>query len=114
MSLIAELKRRNIFRVALLYVVLGWFALQVIDLLLIATASEDWIYRFVFGLGVICFPLVLIFSYIFEITPEGLKKGRDVERERSITRRTGRKINRAILTLLALSVLLEIIRWMIG
>jgi hypothetical protein len=110
MPLIAELRRRNVFRVALLYVVLGWFCLQIIDLLL----SGHWIYRFSFGLWVICFPLVLIFSYIYEITPEGLRKEKMVDRGLSITSRTGRKINRLILVAVALSVALEIARWLIN
>lgn len=74
MLLISEHKRRNIFRVAVLYLVIGWFILQVAGLLLAAIGGSEWIYRFLFGLGIICFPLVLIFSYIYEITPGGLRK----------------------------------------
>jgi adenylate cyclase len=114
MSLIAELNRRNVFRVALLYLVLGWFCLQIIELLLGALGHGEWIYRFLFGLGVICFPLILIFSYIYEITPEGLRKEHMVERERSITSRTGSRISRLIMLILALSVALEIVRWLTG
>ncbi len=114
MSLIAELKRRNVFRVAVLYLVIGWFLLQIVDILVITFGSGDWIYRFLFGLGVICFPLVLVFSYLYEITPQGLRKEYLVERERSITKRTGEKINRAILIILGLSLALEVFRWLIG
>ncbi|MFT5140607.1 MAG: adenylate cyclase [Lysobacterales bacterium] len=111
MSLIAELNRRNVLRVALLYIVLGWFCLQIIEILLVALNYGDWIYRFLFGFGVICFPLILIFSYIFEITPEGLQKEHMVEPESSITRRTGRNINRVTLIILLLCVVLELVRW---
>ena len=104
MFLIAELKRRNIFRVAVLYVLIAWFVLQVTDLLLTTIGSGGWIYRFLFGLGVICFPLVLIFSYVFEITPIGLRKEHQVERQHSITRHTGCTITRLILAALGLSI----------
>jgi hypothetical protein len=114
MSLIAELNRRNVLRVALLYIVLGWFGLQITEILLVALDYDDWVYRFLFGFGVICFPLILIFAYIFEITPEGLRKEHLVERESSITRRTGRKINRLIMLILALSIALELFKWLTG
>jgi adenylate cyclase len=114
MSLFAELNRRNVFRVALLYIVLGWFILQLIELILMAVGSGGWIYRFAFALGIICFPLALIFAYIFEITPHGLKKEHQVERIRSITRRTGRKIKNLTLGFLGLAVALEIIILVIG
>ena len=73
MTLISELKRRNIFRVAVLYIVAGWLLLQLADVMFSAM-DAGWVYRFLFGILIICFPLILVFSYIFEITPEGLKK----------------------------------------
>lgn len=109
MSMYAELKRRNIFRVALLYVVLGWFVLQAIELILMAIGSGGWVYRFAFALGIICFPLALIFSWFYEITPHGLKKEFQVERAQSITRRTGRKISKLTVIFLGISIALEII-----
>ena len=78
MSLIAEFKRRNIFRVAILYLVSGWLLLQIVDQLLSVFGGGDWIYRFVFGMELICFPLLLIFSYLFEITPHGIRKEQSV------------------------------------
>ena len=114
MALISELKRRNIFRVAVLYVLAAWLFLQCIDVLVTVVGSGDWVYRFVFGLLVICFPLTLIFSYLYEITPEGLRKEHEVERERSITTQTGRRINRAIIIVLGLALVLEIGRWLVS
>ena len=114
MSFLSELRRRNVFRMALLYVASGWFVLQIVEILLSAFGLSGWIYRFLFGLGVICFPLLMIFSYIYELTPQGLRKEHQVLRERSITRRTGRKIYRLTLALLALSLALEIISWLTG
>ena len=109
MSLLAELKRRNVFRVALLYIVLGWFLLQLIELLLMVLGSGGWVYRFTFALGIICFPLALIFSWFYEITPHGLKKEFQVERAESITRRTGRKISKLTIIVLGISIALEVI-----
>ena len=114
MSLISELRRRNIFRVAVLYVLAAWLLLQCIDVLVVALGSGGWIYRFAFGLLVICFPLTLIFSYLYEITPEGLRKEHEVERERSITTQTGRKMNKAIVMLLGLALALAIGRWLVA
>ena len=114
MSLISELKRRNIFRVAVLYVLAAWLLLQFTDILVAAIGSGDWVYRFEFGLLVICFPLTLIFSYLYEITPEGLRKEHEVQREHSITTQTARKINMAIIIVLGLAVALEIGRWLLS
>ena len=107
MSLISELIRRNVFRVALLYIASGWLVLLVTNILIAGIGSGDWVYRFAFGLLIICFPLVLIFSYLYEITPHGLRKEHQVEREHSITIHTGRKINKAIVYVLGLALALE-------
>jgi hypothetical protein len=113
-SLFSELKRRNVFGVAVLYITSGWLLLQLIDILLALAGTGDWIYRFVFGLGIICFPLALIFSYLYEITPQGLRKEYLVERQHSITRRTGRKIRKAIIVTGGLALALEVARWLLG
>ncbi len=113
MVLISELKRRNIFRVAVLYLLVAWLLLQCTGILIAAVGSGGWVYRFLFGLMVICFPLTLIFSYLYEITPEGLRKEHEVERERSITTQTGRKMNKAIVMLLGLALALAIGRWLV-
>lgn len=114
MALIFELKRRNIFRVAVLYLLVAWLLLQCTGILVAAVGSGGWVYRFLFGLMVICFPLTLIFSYLYEITPEGLRKEYEVERERSITTQTGRKMNKAIVMLLGLALALAIGRWLVA
>lgn len=113
MSLLSELKRRNVFRVALLYVVAGWLMLQITSLL-VSASGADWVYRFLFGIWVICLPLLLVFAWIYEITPEGLKKERDVLRERSITEQTGEKIRKAIQVTFVVAVLLQIVRLLVA
>lgn len=109
MSLLSELKRRNVLRVAVLYVVAGWLLLQCTDML-VAASGADWVYRFLAAIWIICFPLLLVFSWIYEITPEGLRKERDVARERSITVQTGHRINRIIKVTFVLAVALQIVR----
>jgi len=106
MSVFAELKRRNIFRVALLYIVAAWLILQLADVLFELMGVPGWVFRMIFALLLICFPAVLAFSWVCEITPEGIKREQNVESEASITARTGRKINRITMVLLALAILL--------
>ena len=108
--LVSELKRRNVFRAALLYLVSSWLLVQLATLLACAL-SIDWISRFVLAMLVICFPLSMIFSYLFEITPEGLKRERNVVREQSITAQTGRKISRLTRIVLVLAIVLELVNW---
>jgi len=108
MALFAELKRRNVFRVALLYIVAAWLLLQVADILFTQLGIPDWAFRFVFALLLICFPLVLVFSWIFELTPQGIKREQDIEAEASITVQTGRKINRATVVLLIIAILVVV------
>lgn len=112
MSLFAELKRRNIFRVGLLYVALAWLLVEIGGLLVELLGLPGWIHRFVFGLLVIGFPLCLVFSWIYEITPDGLKREFEVARGQSITRETGRKINLAITGSLALVLLMNLARFL--
>ena len=71
MGLVSELKRRNVFRVALLYVVASWLILQVTDVGVSLLGLPDWTGRFVFFILLIGFPLVMVFSWAYEITPEG-------------------------------------------
>ena len=76
MGLIAELKRRNVIRVGLLYCVAAWLLLQVADVLFGLMGVPDWSLRLVFGLLLLGLPLALIFAWVFELTPEGLRRER--------------------------------------
>lgn len=104
MSFFDELKRRNVFRVALLYVIASWLTLQVADVLFEAMELPAAWLRLVLALLILGFPLALIFSWVFEITPEGIKREKDIDRSRSITHRTGRKIDVLIAVLLVLAI----------
>ena len=95
-----ELKRRNVFRVAVAYLVSGWLVLQVAELVVDITGAPDWALKFLLLLGLLGFPIVLIFSWAYELTPEGVKREKDVDRSESITRDTGRKLNIATIVML--------------
>ena len=95
-----ELKRRNVIRVTAAYMVATWLVLQVADLVLENIAAPDWVmqvFMLMFALG---FPLTLIFSWAYELTPEGLKRETDVDRDQSITGDTGRKLDMATIGML--------------
>jgi TolB-like protein/Flp pilus assembly protein TadD len=104
MSLIAELKRRNVFRVAVLYLVAGWLVLQVGDVVFPALGVPEWGLGLVLGLLILGFPIALIFSWIFELTPEGIKRERDIDPGQSVTAHTGEKINLLIIVLLLVAI----------
>jgi len=100
-----ELKRRNVIRVAVTYVIAAWLVLQVADLVLENISAPDWImqvFMLAFALG---FPLVLIFSWVYELTSEGLKREHEIDRDQSITRSTGRKLNQITIGMLLAVVL---------
>ena len=99
-----ELKRRNVVRVGALYALAGWLLLQVADILFALLDVPAWGLRLVLGLLLLGFPLVLIFSWVYEMTPEGLKRERKVDSTHSITPNTGRKIDRLIIASLILVV----------
>ena len=100
MSFIAELNRRNVVRTGLLYLVASWLLLQVADVLFGALELPAWSVRLVLGILILGFPLTLIFSWVYELTPEGLKREHEVERNASITAATARKLNVLIVVLL--------------
>jgi TolB-like protein/Tfp pilus assembly protein PilF len=104
MSLISELKRRNVFRVALLYLVAGWVILQVSQLLFDVLKLPDWTSRLVLGLLMLGFPLALIFSWVYELTPEGLKREHEIDRNQSVTHATARKLDMVVGALLVVAI----------
>ncbi len=105
MSFIDELKRRNVFRVGIAYAISAWVLLQIVDLVLENITAPDWVMQ-VFMLAVaVGFPVALLFAWAFEMTPEGIKLEKDVDRSQSITQETGQKMNRGIIIALTLAVI---------
>jgi TolB-like protein len=105
MSFFAELKRRNVFRVAAAYAVIGWMVVQVTSVFGPALRLPDWIVSLLALIVVIGFPIILAFAWVYELTPEGLKRTDDVPRDDSIAHVTGQKINYIIIASLIAAVL---------
>jgi len=104
LSLFNELKRRNVFRIGAAYVVGAWLLIQVTETIFPLFGYGDTPARLVVIVLAIGFIPSLIFSWVFEITPEGLKKDADLDSDKSITQSTGRKLDRIILVVLALAL----------
>jgi TolB-like protein/Tfp pilus assembly protein PilF len=104
MSLFSELKRRNVFKVAAAYIVVGWLILQVGEVLSPALRLPDWVLSTLAFFIILGFPLALLFAWAFELTPDGLKKEKDVDRSESVTHVTGQKLNRVTAGLLVVAV----------
>jgi TolB-like protein len=103
-QLFEELKRRNVFRVAFAYLAASWLILQVVELVLENTSAPDWVMQ-VFLLAVaVGFPFAVLFAWAYEMTPDGIKREHEVDRDSSITQQTGRKLNRTIIIVLAAAV----------
>src|ERR1700719_3699400 len=91
-SFFAELKRRNVYKVAVAYAVASWLLIQVATQVFPFFEIPNWAVRLVVLLLIAGFPVALIFSWAFEITPEGIKRESEIESDKSITHHTGRKI----------------------
>jgi len=104
MSFLGELKRRNVFRVGLAYTLIAWVLLQGADFALDLISAPNWVIQALFLLAALGLPVVLIFSWVYEMTPEGLKRETEIDHEASITPHTGRKLDRVIIAFLVLAV----------
>jgi TolB-like protein/Tfp pilus assembly protein PilF len=104
--LFAELMRRNVIRAAALYVGAVWALSQGIAQLAPIFGAPDWVVRWLLIAAVIGFPFWIAFAWLYEFTPEGLRREREVDPAGSITRHTGRKLDFAIIGVLAVSVVL--------
>jgi len=102
MNFLAELKRRNVIRVAVAYTVAAWLLAQVFQLAAESFEAPAWVMKMLITALVIGLPVVLVFSWAYEITPEGLKLEKDVAKDTSITHETGKKLNYLTIILLVL------------
>src|SRR5205085_12376777 len=98
----AELKRRNVYKVAVAYLVVAWLLIQAASIFFPAFDAPSWVMKIFIIVIIFGFPVALIFSWAFEITPEGIKRESEIQPNKSITRRTGRKI-------VALTIVLAVI-----
>jgi len=103
-SVLAEVKRRNVIKVALAYAAISWLLIQVVTSIEAPLGLPDWFDTGVIVLLLVGFPVALIVAWAFELTPEGIKPTESVEREASITRETGQKLNRITIGVLTIVV----------
>ena len=92
-----EIQRRNVTKVALVYIIAGWLTMQVVDVMFPALKLPEWMISAVAAFILIGFPFAVIFAWAFEMTPEGIKREKDVDRDASITPATGRKLNLSLI-----------------
>jgi TolB-like protein len=104
LNLFRELQRRNVFRVTIGYVVSCWLLAQVADLVLENIGAPAWVMQTILLVLVLGFPVVVFFSWAYEVTPEGIKRESEVDRSQSITNLTGRKLDRAIIAVLIVAL----------
>lgn len=109
MSLFSELKRRNVIRVAAAYLIIGWLLVQVLDLAAESFEAPVWVMKMIITLLIVGFIPALLFSWAYELTPEGLKKDSEVDQSASGASQTANKLN--IVTLVAVAGLVALIGW---
>jgi TolB-like protein/Tfp pilus assembly protein PilF len=108
-NFIQELKRRNVFKVAAAYAIAGWLIIQIAATVFPAFEFPGWTTQFVIILVGIGFPLAIIFAWAFELTPDGLKKSKEVEITESVTNRTGKKLNGIIIGVLSIALFFVVV-----
>ncbi len=103
-SFFAELKRRNVVRVAAAYAVVGWLVVEVSSVVLPTFNAPEWVLQLLIFLVMLGFPVALLFSWAFELTPEGLKREQDVDRSQPSPEKTGRRLDFITIALLAVAI----------
>ncbi len=103
-TLFSELKRRNVVRVGIAYIVLGWVVLQVGDVLFDMFGAPTWVGKSLAAILLLGLPFACLFAWAFELTPEGVMKTADVDRSKSITHSTGRKLDLVIIGALVIAL----------
>ena len=104
MPILGEMRRRNIFKVSLAYAIVSWLIVQVADVILPTFNAPQWVMQVVVVMLILMFPIAVLLSWAYELTPEGFKATADVDRTQSITVRTGKKLNHIVIFLLTLAI----------
>src|SRR5713226_1761243 len=107
-----ELKRRNVYKVAVAYAVVSWLLIQVATQVFPFFDVPNWVVRLVVLLLIVGFPIAVACSWAFEITPEGIKREGDVDRRKSIARKAGRKLTALVVLLAAVAAGLMVFRFL--
>jgi TolB-like protein len=105
LSFFKELKRRNVFRVGIAYGMSSWLVLQVIDVVTPILELQPWVGRLVFLLLAIGLPVALVLAWVFELTPDGIKRDSDIDHDQSAGAQTGRKLDFVIIGVMAVALI---------
>src|SRR3989442_4773732 len=100
----AELKRRNVYKVAVAYAVVAWLLIQIATQVFPFFEIPNWAVRLVMLIIAIGFPIALVLAWAYELTPDGIKRTEEVPPNESIARRTGRKLDFLIIAVLLLVI----------
>src|SRR5438034_8698459 len=100
----AELKRRNVYKVAIAYGVVAWLLLQAASILFPTFEAPPWTMKVFVALIALGFPIALVLAWAFELTPEGIKRAEDVDLSKSVRRKSGRKLDFFIIAVLLLVI----------
>jgi TolB-like protein len=100
----AELRRRNVYKVAVAYAIVGWLVMQVAATIVPALHLHDGVTSAVVVMVLLGFPIALVLAWAFEVTPEGIKRAEEVPPNESITHHTGRKLTVAVVVLLTVAL----------
>ncbi len=103
---ITELKRRNVLKAALAYVVVSWVIIQVMSIILPTIEAPAFIMKLLLVVFIIGFPLWIVFSWVYEITTDGIKKTASINVEESITPKTNNRLNKIIIVSLGVAIVL--------
>lgn len=109
-NFVGELKRRNVYKVAVAYAVVAWLVVQVATQVFPFLGIPNWAVQLVVLVAAVGFPIALAIAWAFEITPEGIKREKDVDRRKSIVRQTGRKLTALIIVAGAIAAGLMVFR----
>ncbi len=114
-SFIQELRRRNVFRVAVIYIVVSWLLMQIGDVMFPALLLPTWSTTMLVAFLLLGTPVALILAWAYEVTPDGVVRTEDVPLDQSITADTGQKINQMIIGVLTIAVIFLLAKnWMTG
>ncbi len=109
MSFWSELKRRRVIKVGVAYALVGLGVGEGADIFLPQLGAPEWVVPVILAMLILGFPVIVLFAWSYEITPDGLRPTSHVEKTKSITAETGRKLNVVLLVLLAVAALVSII-----
>lgn len=108
-SFLAELQRRNVYKVGVAYAIVAWLLIQAADILLPAFNAPDWVLQTFIIIIILGLPVALVLAWAFELTPEGIKPTESVESPERLSVQTGKKLNGLIISLLCLVIVVMII-----